>query len=206
MGFSRQKYWSGLSCPPPGDLFNPGIEPRSPSLQVDSFTIWATREAQKWGPALSEANPTEITSVVLAAGVYYSTAAAAAKLLQSCPTLCDPTDGSPPGSPSLGFSRQEHWSGLPFPSPMHESEKWKWSRSVVSDSSQPHGLQPTRLLHPWDFPGKSTGVGCHRLLIEYLQSITHCSDHCTTSLYPHNNPIGSIYYYYSQFPAQEMGA
>ena len=39
--------------------------------------------------------------------------------------------------PSLGFSRQEHWSGLPFPSPMHESEKWKWSRSVVSDSSNP---------------------------------------------------------------------
>ena len=35
--------------------------------------------------------------------------------------------------PSLGFSRQEHWSGLPFPSPMHESEKWKWSRSVVSN-------------------------------------------------------------------------
>ena len=66
--------------------------------------------------------------------------------------------------PSLGFSRQEHWSGLPFPSPMHESEKWKWSRSVVSDSYQPHGLQPTRLFHPWGFPGKSTGVGCHCLL------------------------------------------
>ena len=66
--------------------------------------------------------------------------------------------------PSLRFSRQEHWSGLPFPSPMHESEKWKWSRSVGSNSSWPHGLQPTRLLHPWDFPGKSTGVGCHRLL------------------------------------------
>ena len=48
---------------------------------------------------------------------------AAAKLLQSCLTLCDPIDGSPPGSPSLGFSRPEHWSGLPFPSPMHESEK-----------------------------------------------------------------------------------
>ena len=66
--------------------------------------------------------------------------------------------------PSLGFSRQEHWSGLPFPSPKHESERWKWSRSVVSDSSRPHGLQPTRLLHPWDFPGKSTGVGCLCLL------------------------------------------
>ena len=61
--------------------------------------------------------------------------------------------------PSLGFSRQEHWSGLPFPSPMHGSEKWKWSHSVVSDSQRPHGLQPTRLLHPWDFPGKSSGVG-----------------------------------------------
>ena len=66
--------------------------------------------------------------------------------------------------PSLGFSRQEHWSGLPFPSPMHESKKWKWGRSVVSKSSRPHGVQPTRLLHPWDFPGKSTGVGCHCLL------------------------------------------
>ena len=48
-------------------------------------------------------------------------AAAAAKSLQSYPTLCDTIDGSLPLS--LGFSRQEHWSGLPFPSPMHESEK-----------------------------------------------------------------------------------
>ena len=84
--------------------------------------------------------------------------AAAAKSLQSCLTLCDPIDGS---SPSLGFSRQEHWSGLPFPSPMLESEKWKWSRSVMSDPQRPHGLQPTRLLRPWDFPGRRTGVGCH---------------------------------------------
>ena len=62
--------------------------------------------------------------------------------------------------PSLGFSRQEYWSGLPSPSPMHESEskKWKWIRSVVSDSLRPHGLQPIRLLRPWDFPGKSTGL------------------------------------------------
>ena len=66
--------------------------------------------------------------------------------------------------PSLGFSRQEHWSGLPFPSPMHEREMWKWSHSLVSDCSWPHCLQPARLLHPWDFPGKSTGVGCHCLL------------------------------------------
>ena len=36
-GFSRQEYWSGLPCPPPRDLPNPGIEPRSPTLQVDSL-------------------------------------------------------------------------------------------------------------------------------------------------------------------------
>ena len=36
----------------------------------------------------------------------------------------------------------------------------EWSCSVMSDSLQPHGLQPTRLLCPWDFPGKSTGVSC----------------------------------------------
>ena len=130
-------------------------------------------------------------------------AAAAAKSLQLCPTLCDPIDSSPPGSAvpgilqartlewvaisfsnackskvkvkslshvwlfatpwtaayqaplSMGFSRQEYWSGVPFPSPMHESEKWKWSCSVVSDSSRPHGVQSTRLLYPWDFPGKA---------------------------------------------------
>ena len=82
------------------------------------------------------------------------TAAAAAKSLQSCPTLCDPKDSSPPGFPSLGFSRQEHWSGLPFPSPMHESEKWKWSRSVVSDSSDPMDCSlPGSSVH-WIFQAK----------------------------------------------------
>ena len=83
--------------------------------------------------------------------------------------LCaTPETAAQQAPPSLGFSRQEHWSGWPFPYPMHESKKWKWSCSVVSDSSRPHGLQPTRLLCPWDFPGKSTGVRCHRLLLQAL--------------------------------------
>ena len=47
-------------------------------------------------------------------------AAAAAKSHQSCPTLCDPIDGTQQAPPSLGFSRQEYWSGLPFPSPSKE--------------------------------------------------------------------------------------
>ena len=38
------------------------------------------------------------------------------------------------------------------------------SFSVVSDSLQPHGLQPVRLLCPWNSPGNNTGVGCHSLL------------------------------------------
>ena len=122
-------------------------------------------------------------------------ATATAKSLQSCPTLCDPMDGSPPGSPvpgilqartlqwvaisfsnawkwkvkvkplshvrpsatpwtaafqappSMGFSRQEYWSGVPLPSPcpclelhIKEKKERKWSRSVLSDALQPHGL------------------------------------------------------------------
>src|SRR5574340_913646 len=66
--------------------------------------------------------------------------------------------------PSLGFSRQEHRSGTPFPSPMHESEKWKGSHSGVSDPQSPLRWQPTRLPHPWDSLGKNTGVGRHFLL------------------------------------------
>ena len=37
MGISRQEYWSGFPCPPPGNLPNPGIKPRSPALQEDSL-------------------------------------------------------------------------------------------------------------------------------------------------------------------------
>ena len=67
---------------------------------------------------------------------YLSSAAAAAKALQSCPTLCDPRDGSPP---SLGFSRQEHWNGLPFPSPIcpllqfNEVKQvfWSWRKCIL---------------------------------------------------------------------------
>ena len=61
--------------------------------------------------------------------------------------------------PSLGFSRQEHWSGLPFPSPMHESEKWKWSPQSCPTLSDPmdcsppgssiHGIFQARVLE-WD--------------------------------------------------------
>ena len=116
--------------------------------------------------------------------------------------------------PSMGFSRQEYWSGRSIAtewqsqapntdslapesswgessskeempgsseksramlflssSSVSDQENWKWSCSVVSDPQWPHGLQPTRLLHPWEFPGKSTGVGCHCLLRNTLINI-----------------------------------
>ena len=49
--------------------------------------------------------------------------AAAAKSLQSCPTLCDPIDGSPPGSAVPGILQARMLEWVPFPFPMHESEK-----------------------------------------------------------------------------------
>ena len=104
------------------------------------FTLWATREAH-----------------------HGASAAAVAKSLQSCPTLC-PIDGSPPGFPVPWIFQARTLEWVAISSPMHESEKWRWSCSVVSNSSWSHGLQPTRFLHSWDFLGKSTGVGCHCLL------------------------------------------
>ena len=90
-----------------------------------------------------------------------SLAAAATKSLQSCPTLCDPIDRSPPGSPIPGIlqARTLEWVAISFSS----AWKGKVKRKLLSHvwlSSTPW----TRLLCPWDFPGKSTGVGCHCLL------------------------------------------
>ena len=91
-------------------------------------------------------------------------AAAAAKLLQSCLTLGDPIDGSPPGSSVPGILQAStlEWVAISF------SNAWKWKVKGKSLSRVrplvPHGLQPTRFLRPWDFPGKSAGVGCHCLL------------------------------------------
>ena len=76
--------------------------------------------ANKWG---KHGNSTDFIFLSPKCLWMVTAAAASAKLLQSCPTLRDPINGSPPGPLSLGFFRQEHWIGLPFPSPMHESEK-----------------------------------------------------------------------------------
>ena len=96
IGFSRQEYWSGLPCPssregschaPP----DPGIKPECPALAGGFFT---TEPPGK--PSF--------------------TYAAAAKSLQSCPTLCDPIDSSPPGAPvpRILQARTLEWVAVSF--------------------------------------------------------------------------------------------
>ena len=106
------------------------------------------------------------------------------EVTQSYPTLRNPMDCRPPGSSVHGIfqARVLEWGAIAFsawyPRGFQKSSLMEMRtdmngspltvyvcvHSVVSDSSRPHGLQATRLLCPWDFPGKSTGVGCHCLL------------------------------------------
>ena len=113
LGFSRQEYWSGLPCPPPEDLSNPGTEPIypvSPALQAVSL------------PTEPPGKPISLLLLLLS---HFSR-------IRTCATQLTAAHQAPL---SLVFSRQEYWGGLPVPSPMHESEKWKLIRSVMSDSS-----------------------------------------------------------------------
>ena len=211
--FSKQEYWSGLPCPPPGDLHNPRIELKSPAFpasQVDSLSIeppgkpylyhmnprFLLQTKGAWILALFRrpaqgafiyvyissqlsSNKTSPVSHPIPSGfwedleviskIIQNVYDAAAKSFQSCLTLFDPIDSTPPGSPvpgtlqartlewaaisfsnawnwkvkvkslsrvrllatpwtaahqapqSMGFPRQEHWSGVPLPSP-----KWLW--------------------------------------------------------------------------------
>ena len=66
-------------------------------------------------------------------------------------------------------------------------DRIKWSCSVVSDSLRPHGLEPTRLLHSWNFPGKSSGVACH-FLLQWLNKLYY------NSLWAYTLKILSIFF------------
>ena len=90
IGFSRQEYWSGLPFCSPGDLPDPGIEPRSPALQADAL------------PSELPGKPHTICMLT------------ATKSLQSCPTLCNPIEGSPPGSsiPGILQARTLEWVAI----------------------------------------------------------------------------------------------
>ena len=99
MGFSRQEYWSGLSCPPPGDLPDPGIKPvslKSHALARGFFTTSAT-----WRETSSKKSPRAGPQLHLALFPYPVSwkGFQIRSVVQSCPTLCDPRNRSPPGLP-----------------------------------------------------------------------------------------------------------
>ena len=77
---------------------------------------------------------------------------AAAKSLQSCPTLCDPIDGSPPGSRVPGILQARTWSGLPFPSPVKSRGaelKITKPNSTISTNNNHHPVTEKS----WESPG-----------------------------------------------------
>ena len=105
---SKQEYGGGLPFPPPRDLSHPGIKPMPPA----SLAL-AGRAPYHW--ATSEATSATTTAKSL-------------QSLQSCPTLCDPIDGSPPGSavPGILQARTLEWVAISF------SNAWKWKVKVKS--------------------------------------------------------------------------
>ena len=81
-------------------------------------------------------------------------------------------DSNPPGSPIPGIlqARTLEWVAISF----SKAQKWKVKAKSLSGVwlLATHGLQPTRLLHPWDFPDKSTGVGAIAFSI-YMEKCYH---------------------------------
>ena len=93
------------------------------------------------------------------------------EVAQSCLTLSNPMDCSPSGPSVHGIlqARTLEWVAISFSRGLNQVSCIGGCccckvTSVVSDSVRPHRRQPTRLPHPWDSPGKNTGVGCHFLL------------------------------------------
>ena len=134
VGFSRQEYWSGLPYPVSGDLLNPGIQPvssASPALRVDSLPL-----SHRGSPKLVDA-------------VLYL-------VTQSCLTLCDPRDYSPPGSSVPGDSAGKNTGGVAMPSSRGSSQPRDWTQVC---------LIAIRFLTDWATrKPKNTGVGSLSLL------------------------------------------
>ena len=185
-GILQQEYWSGLPSPPSEDLPNPGIQPRSPTLQGDSLSADPPGKPKNIG----------VGSLSLLQWIF-------------------PTQGSNPGLPHCrgilyqlihqGSLRILEWVAYPFSSGSSWPRNWT-GVSCIADGSftswaireardrlrctqiciiegywlfqtsvlltcarlcptlRLHGLHPSRLCSPWDFSGKNRGVGCYCLL------------------------------------------
>ena len=104
------EYWNGLPCPPPRDLSDPGIKPRSPPLQVNSLP-----SEPPWKPKNTGVGCNFLLQCMK---VKWES-----EVAQSFPTLSDPWTAAYQAPLSMGFSRQEYWSGLPSPSSTQKKKK-----------------------------------------------------------------------------------
>ena len=129
MGFSRQEYWGGLQF-----LFQSILPSQGLNQCLLHFLHWQVYSLPLYHLGSPKFQKHATILKVCISLVIVVICHVVAKSLQSCPTLCDPIDGSPPGSPIPGIlqARTLEWVAISFS--MHESEKWKWSRSVLSDA------------------------------------------------------------------------
>ena len=114
-----------------------------------------------------------LVAMKLLGGWWKCPATAAAKSLQSCPTPCDPIDGSPPGSPVPGIlqARTLEWVAISF------SNAWKWKVKVKSLSHVRLLATPWTAAHqappPMGFPRQEYWSGVHRPLLSLYNSVKY---------------------------------
>ena len=215
-GILQARILEWVAIPFSRDLPDPGIKPGSPALQADSLPSEPPVKHLKGIIFHQSLTMCCHGKNQICPSLFYSP-----NLCVSCLVMSDslpPLGLQPPGPSATGFSREEYWSGLPFPSsgdhpdlgiepgsptlqanslpfeiqgsPNSPNLGMKVKVKVKSLSRvltlRSHGLQSTRLLCLWDFPGKSTEVSCHFLLqgIFLTQGSNPGLLHCRQTLYP----------------------
>ena len=199
MGFSRREDWSGLSCPPPGDLPDPGNKPVSLQLLHSKQILysWVTGDMYTYicsclsllpplHPLSRSPQSTELSSLCV----------------QRLPTSClfytwwrmHVSAALSVSFPSRPGSTGPFATSASLFLPCNEVLLYHFSRFriyallfscyILLNSSRPHGLWPARLPCPWYLPGKTTEVGCHFLLgILLTEGFNPCLLCCKQVLY-----------------------
>ena len=118
MGFSRREYGSGFPCPPAGDLPLPGIEPKYPAVSCTASGFFTTEPPGKRSLYVTEPQLLPCHFVCISFNTHRYPMGGGGLVAKSCLTLGNPMSYTACQAPlSMEFSRQEYWSGLPFPSP-----------------------------------------------------------------------------------------
>ena len=175
LGFSGQEYWRGWPCPPPGVSSQPRIKPRSPTLQTDSFTIWATpaKLSTKCRGRAKTLSEKQKSRRVIITGNSRIPRNPGACVQQS--ERVNQKKKKFPGKEWVEHKNTngvhtEHCTAGPWSSCPNGSRRGEHCRekSPVTAQSCPTPCDPTDHTHqapcPWDSPGKNAGVGFHFLL------------------------------------------